>query len=71
LNNFKIELFDKFGSKISIKKVSTRKYTDEIRMRIKTPELEKGVYFYSLRVNDEALVNGKLVIGNYDQLTAK
>ncbi|MEZ5196020.1 MAG: hypothetical protein R2764_06360 [Bacteroidales bacterium] len=71
LNDLDVVLYDKFGTEVGIKRSKAKQYTDEIRMKIVTTELDMGTYFYSVKVNSKTMVNGKIIIGSYDQLTSK
>ncbi len=63
-----IELYDRYGKNISIRKSRIKLYSDEVRIKIRTKDLTLGIYFYSVKRNDKTLVNGKLNIGSLAQL---
>jgi len=69
-NNIDIILCDKYGSEIDVKRKRVRIYSDEVRMKIKTDELALGMYFYTIKYNEQTLVNGKLNIGSFAHLSS-
>ncbi len=62
-----ISLYDHNGSAIDIKNTRVKKYTHEIRMKIRTDELEPSTYFYTIKYKKSSIVNGKIALGNYAQ----
>lgn len=62
-----ISLYDHNGSEIDIKNTKVKKYADEIRMKIKTDELEPSTYFYTIKYQNSSILNGKIALDNYAQ----
>jgi photosystem II stability/assembly factor-like uncharacterized protein len=57
---YQIIVLDRFGNQVSVKRVRTRIYSDEIRVFVKTDELSADTYFYSVLYDNQTIVNGKL-----------
>ncbi len=62
-----IELYNRYGKNVIIKRSHVRLFTDELRIKIRTNDLELGTYFYSIKKNDKTLVNGKINVGSLAQ----
>ena len=63
--NYIVELFTSCGDPIEIKRKHVRVYSDEIRIKIRSEELRSGTYFYSVKLKNEVVVNGKLDLGTF------
>lgn len=57
---YQVKVLDRFGNQVSVKRVRTRIYSDEIRVYVKTDELTANTYFYSVLYDDQPILNGKL-----------
>ncbi|MBN2172786.1 MAG: hypothetical protein JW731_01555 [Bacteroidales bacterium] len=68
LNDINLSLFDRYGEAVEIKRKRVRIYENEIRIRIKTIELSSGLYFYTLKDQEQALINGKINVGSFAQM---
>jgi len=64
-----LTLLNRDASEIKVKRAHIRIYSDEIRVEIKTESLTLGTYFYSIKQNDQTIVNGKINIGSLAQLS--
>ena len=57
---FDVEFLDSRGKNIPLKRIKVKVFSDEVRMRIKTPMLKTDTYFYSVKYSDTPIVNGKV-----------
>lgn len=62
-----IALYDHNGSEVDIKNTRVKLYADEIRMKIKTNELNSNTYFYTIKYKQTSILNGKIILGSYAQ----
>jgi len=60
-----VDLFDSFGNEVDVKRLKVRTYSDEIRIKIMTDELQSFTYFYTVKFGKNAIVNGKIDLGSY------
>lgn len=58
-----VSFFDKYGKAIEIKKHHVRLFKKEFRLKVKTNTLSYGTYFYTIKLKEKAVLNGKLNIG--------
>lgn len=64
----KISLYDANGLVVSVKNTRVKRYSDEIRMRVKTDEeLKPSTYFYTIKYKNSSILNGKISLGSYAQ----
>jgi photosystem II stability/assembly factor-like uncharacterized protein len=63
-----LSLRDRYGEVVEIKRSRIRLFDNEIRLMIKTDELNSGTYFYTLKNEEQALINGKINVGSYAQV---
>jgi len=65
--NLAVFFYDKYGREISVKRSNARLFKNEFRLKVKTDALTYGTYFYTIKLKDKAVINGKLNIGSYAQ----
>ncbi len=62
-----IFFYDKYGKEIAVKNSQVKLYKKEFRIKVKTENLTYGTYFYTIKLKNKAVVNGKFSIGNFAQ----
>ncbi len=62
---FDVILRDRYGREIPVKRFKTKIYSDEIRLKVKTPELHPSLYFYTVTYQNRTLINGKINQSNF------
>ncbi|NOX48313.1 MAG: hypothetical protein GXO89_15190 [Chlorobi bacterium] len=62
-----VSFFDKYGKEIEVKNSHVRLFKKEFRMKVKTNTLTYGTYFYTIKLKEKAVLNGKLDIGSFVQ----
>lgn len=67
--NFAIELYDINGNPIDVKNARIRVFSDEVRLWVRTNELNQSIYFYTVKYNNEAIVTGRINSSSYAQLS--
>jgi len=60
-----VALYDHNGVEVDIKNTRVKVYSDEIRLKIKTDELNNNTYFYNIKYRNASIVNGKILLGSY------
>ena len=62
-----VSFYDKYGKEIKVKNKHVRLFKNEFRLKLKTASLTYGTYFYTIKLKEKAVINGKINIGNYAQ----
>ena len=62
-----VSFFDKYGKEIEVKNSHVRLFKKEFRIKVKTNTLTYGTYFYTIKLKEKAVLNGKLNIGSFVQ----
>ena len=62
-------MFDNYGRLQDIKPRKVKIYKDEIRIRVRVEEMPATTYFYTVTYSDRVLINGKLDMNSYAQVT--
>ncbi|MEZ5084061.1 MAG: YCF48-related protein [Bacteroidales bacterium] len=62
---YDVELINSRGKTVSLKRIRVKVFSDEVRMRIKTPLLKTDTYFYSVKYANSPIVNGKVSLESY------
>jgi len=65
--NINVSFYDKYGKEIVVKSSQVKLFEKEFRMKVKTDNLTYGTYFYTIKLKEKAVVNGKFSIGNFAQ----
>jgi hypothetical protein len=63
-----ISFYDRYGKSVDILKKRVRFYNNELRLRVKTDELALGTYYYTVKLEDKPIVNGKMSVGSMAQV---
>ncbi len=67
-DKIEVSLFDQYGNPIDIIRSRTRVSDHEFRLMVKTDELDIGTYYYTIKLENKPVVNGKLSVGSMAQV---
>lgn len=62
-----VVFYDQFGEEVKVYRSRVRVSKNEIKIKVKTEDLIRGTYFFTVKVKEKAIVNGKLNIDNLAQ----
>jgi hypothetical protein len=63
-----ISFYDQYGKPVDILRSRVRIYNNELHLKVKTDELALGTYYYTVKLEDKPVVNGKMSVGSMAQV---
>jgi photosystem II stability/assembly factor-like uncharacterized protein len=64
-NEINVVFYNQFGDEIDVIRSRARISKNEMKIRVKTEDLTHGTYFFTIKLKEKAIVNGKLSIDNF------
>jgi hypothetical protein len=63
-----VSFYDQNGKSVDILRSRVRIFNNELRLKVKTDELTLGTYYYTVKLENKPIVNGKMSVGSMAQV---